>query len=114
MKRIGKKHFETIVSDALQHLPQRFLQKLDNVAVVVEEEHDDPELFGLYEGVPQTKRDSGYTFVMPDKITLFRKTLCAACATEEELKEEIRHTVMHEIAHHFGISDERLDEIGKY
>ena len=109
---IMRGHFEAIVADALQHLPPQFLEKLDNVGVVIEEENeDDPELLGLYEGVPQTQRDSGYTFVMPDKITLFRKTLCEACETQEELKEEIRHTVMHENAHHFGISDERLDEL---
>ena len=113
--RIRKqKKFEALVREALKELPEKFRLRLENVGIVIEEEHEDKELLGLYEGVPQTHRDSGYTFVMPDKITLFRKALCEACETEEELRREIRHTVMHEIAHHFGISDERLDEIGKY
>ena len=113
--RIRKqKKFEALVREALKELPEKFRLRLENVGIVIEEEHEDKELLGLYEGVPQTHRDSGYTFVMPDKITLFRKALCEACETEEELRREIRHTVMHEIAHHFGIPDERLDEIGKY
>jgi len=71
-------------------------------------------LLGLYEGVPQTRRTTNYGMVLPDKITIFQKTIEAKCRNEEEILAEIEHVVKHEIAHHFGISDERLREIGRY
>ena len=110
---IMRGHFEAIVADALQHLPPQFLEKLDNVGVVIEEENeDDPELLGLYEGVPQTQRDSGYTFVMPDKITLFQTAIeqyAAECA--KSIREVIKDVIWHEIAHHKGYDDQELEEM---
>lgn len=125
--------FERLVALALDALPERFRERLANVEVVIEEaptgeqrrifrarqtnEADDAEdetLFGLYEGIPQSIRDSGYTLVLPDKITIFRTSILEACETEDEVRNEVRATVLHEIAHHFGISDERLDDLGKY
>nr|WP_196792030.1 metallopeptidase family protein [Motilibacter deserti] len=85
-----------------------------NVAVVVEEEppEDDPELLGLYEGTPLTERGEWYTGVLPDKISVFRGPLLRMCATREEVVEEVLVTVVHEVAHHFGIDDDRLHELG--
>lgn len=122
---MGKKQFDVLVKEALRAIPKRFQRRLSNVAIVVEEAptadqlraHDVPAgetLFGFYEGVPQIDRGDSYTFVLPDKITIFRKPLLESCVDEEELMREIRATVVHEIAHHFGISDDRLEEIGKY
>ena len=113
--------FEELVAEALDEIPEPFASHLDNVHVVVEDEPSaehlgdvgDPHtLFGLYEGVPQTERGPGYSLVMPDKITIFRGPICRACADEDEVYEEVAVTVVHEIAHHFGIDDERLDELG--
>nr|WP_196791437.1 metallopeptidase family protein [Motilibacter aurantiacus] len=85
-----------------------------NVAVVVEEEppEDDPELLGLYEGTPLTERGEWYTGVLPDKISVFRGPLLRMCETREEVVEEVLVTVVHEVAHHFGIDDDRLHELG--
>lgn len=71
-------------------------------------------LFGLYEGVPLTNRTSGYNMVLPDKITIFRQPIEAHCRTDEQVRRVVRRTVLHELAHHFGISDERLHELGAY
>jgi len=125
MIRLDEKVFERIVAEAIDALPETFLKKLDNVAVVIEEEATpeqlrendippDSTLYGLYVGIAQTDRSEGYTFVLPDKITVFRKPILEDCATEAEVRAEVLHTVAHEIAHHFGISDERLEELGKY
>ena len=73
---------------------------------------DDPDLLGIYEGTPLTERDSGYTMVEPDRITIFRNPTLQMCDSEEEVVEEVAITVVHEIAHHFGIDDERLHELG--
>lgn len=112
---ISAEAFEALVVEALEEIPEPFASLLDNVDLVVEDESPADavgELFGLYEGIPQTERDGNYTFVMPDKITLFRGPLSRACADEDELYEEIAVTIVHEAAHHFGISDERLEELG--
>jgi predicted Zn-dependent protease with MMP-like domain len=86
---------------------------MDNVAVVVREGSAASGLLGRYEGIPLTERDSSYAgMVMPDRITVFRRPLLAMCGGEEELVEQIRITVIHEVAHHFGIDDDRLDELG--
>ena len=114
--------FEALVIDAIGELPQELLARLDNVAIVVQEwpnrdqmdeaelEHRG-ELLGLYEGIPLTDRE-GYNLVLPDKITIFQGPVEAMCHTREEMAREIRVTVAHEIAHHFGIDDERLEEMG--
>jgi predicted Zn-dependent protease with MMP-like domain len=116
-------HFEELVASALDALPEPFASHLDNVEIVVEDEPSIEQLddvgraytlFGLYQGVPQTKRGRGYSFVMPDKITIFRGPILRACADVADVARQVTQTVVHEIAHHFGISDDRLREIGRY
>lgn len=87
---------------------------MDNVVILVEADPppEEPNLLGLYEGVPLTERDSGWAGVLPDSITIFRNPLIALCHTREELVEQIKITVVHEIAHHFGIEDDRLTALG--
>jgi len=105
--------FEELVSDALDEIPEELWRLVDNVAVVVREGFDGSSLLGLYDGVPLTERDAGYGgMVMPDRITIFRRPLLAMCADEVEVVEPARVTVIHEIAHHFGIDDARLHELG--
>ena len=115
--------FRRLVTQALEGLPAEFLEKMDNIEVVVEglptpDQEDsaggDPEeglLMGLYEGIPLTERTSSYGGVLPDRITLFQENIEAVCETPEEIIEEVRTTVLHEIAHHFGIDDDRLLEL---
>ncbi|MCX7624492.1 MAG: metallopeptidase family protein [Thermomicrobium sp.] len=121
---LSRRAFEALVAEVLDTLPEPFRSALDNVAVVVEQEPRvrhrrvagmrGGTLFGLYEGVPLTERTSGYGLVPPDVITLFRGPLCRAARNREELGELVRRTVLHELAHYFGISDERLLELGRY
>ncbi len=111
---MSRERFEGLVSDALDTVPAELTELIDNCVVLVEDEppQDDPELLGIYEGTPLTERDSAYTMVMPDRITIFRNPTLAMCDSEEEVVEEVAITVVHEIAHHFGIDDERLHELG--
>ena len=104
------------MADALDGLPRWIRQRLENVAVVIEDgpPADQPSLLGLYQGIPLTRRGVGYAGVLPDRITLFRFSIARGMRTEQELRERIRHTVVHEIAHFFGISDERLIELDRY
>ena len=106
--------FEALVADALDGLPAELARLIDNCVVLVEDAPpaDDPELLGLYEGVPLTERGSGYTMATPDRITVFRRSVLEGCDTEADVIEEVRITVLHEVAHHFGIDDERLHELG--
>jgi predicted Zn-dependent protease with MMP-like domain len=105
--------FDEHVRAALDELPPGLAAALENVAVVVEDEHpDDPDLFGLYEGVPLTERSSWDGGRLPDRITIYRRPLEEECADPRELREEIRITVLHELAHYFGIDEDRLDELG--
>jgi len=119
-----REEFERLVAEALEGLPEEFQKRLDNVDLVVvayptrgqmERAGVGPHqtLFGLYEGVPLTKRDGGYHLVLPDKITVFQRPVEAVCRTNEEIRNLVRQTVIHEIAHHFGIGDERLRELEK-
>jgi predicted Zn-dependent protease with MMP-like domain len=107
-----RRDFETLVAEALDDLPAEFRDRLDNVEVVIEDAPGREGLLGLYHGIPQTKRGSGYAGVLPDVITIYRLPLEARARTPERLRDEVRRTVWHEIAHHFGISDERLRELG--
>ena len=102
--------------EALDALPGWVRERLDNVDVLVEDRvlPDQRHLLGLYEGIPLTQRSAGYFGVLPDRITLFRPTIEAAARDEASLRELIRHTVIHEFAHFFGISDERLRELDRY
>jgi predicted Zn-dependent protease with MMP-like domain len=108
--------FERAIQEALDALPEPLQRAMSNVDVVVEEESPPGErLLGLYEGVPLTERSSQYGGVLPDKITLFRGPLERRAGFDDErLRAEIRHTIWHEVAHHFGISDERLVELDRY
>lgn len=106
--------FDDLVADALDAIPAPLAALMDNVVVLVEEEPpaDDPDLLGLYVGTPLTERDSNYTFHPPDQIFVYRGPLLRMCADAEELAEEIEITVVHEVAHHFGIDDEQLHAMG--
>ena len=104
--------FEEMVATALDSLPAELGRLMQNVAVIVEHDPGPPGLLGLYEGIPLTSRTSDYTGVLPDRITIYRRAICAICRTEQEVADEVRRTVVHEIAHHFGIDDDRLTELG--
>ncbi len=114
MPKRSRRRFESLVADALDELPGWVHEAMDNVAVVVEDlpPEEDPELLGLYEGIAKTERDF-YAGALPDRITLFRSTIEAQAGDDdEELRAVVAETVMHEVAHHFGISDERLEGLG--
>jgi len=106
--------FEEHVRRALESLPPELGRAMSNVEIVVEDEHpDEPDLFGLYLGIPLTERDAGYAGALPDKIAVYRVPLEEEFGDDlDVLEEEIRITVLHEIAHHFGIDEERLSELG--
>jgi len=105
--------FEELVSDALDLIPPELAAAIDNVVVLVaDRDPEDPELLGLYQGIALTERDSSYAGALPDTITIFRESLLEICETEDDVVEEVAITVIHEIAHHFGIDDERLHELG--
>lgn len=108
----ARQRFEQYVQDALDALPEQLAAQMDNVAVVVEDGTPDGPLLGLYHGIDQTARDGWYAGVLPDLITIYRLPLEARARSDAELAEQVRVTVWHEIAHHFGISDERLHELG--
>ena len=111
---ISDADFDEAVSQALDQIPQEFLDVLDNVVILVEDEPSGPEkdLLGLYEGIPLSERDSQYGGVLPDHIFIFRQPLKSVCSSVDELIEEIGVTVVHEIAHFFGIEDDHLHELG--
>lgn len=112
MKPLDEERFAALVDQALDELPDRFWARLDNVAVVVEDVNaEDPSLLGLYEGIPQTDRWE-YSGVLPDKITVYRLALCEMCGDETELVEQVKITVVHEVAHHLGIEEDALHELG--
>ena len=108
--------FEQTAQEALDTLPPELRGAMSNVSIIFEDEPPDGQpLLGLYQGVPLTRRTSGYAGALPDKITIFRGPLERLYgADDEQLRAQIRHVVLHEIAHHFGISDERLVELDRY
>lgn len=114
--------FATIIAGAMDELPETYVRALDNVAVVYEDEPTPEQrelmklrrnqtLFGLYQGIPQTARGSGYNLVLPDKITIFKQPLEQASRDMAELKANVKHTLWHEIAHHFGLDHDRIHEL---
>ena len=122
---MNRNTFEHLVAEALNTLPKLFQEKLDNVEVVVEEWPDQEtmrragvrhptQLLGIYHGVPQTKRTRNYGLVLPDKISIYQRPIEMRCRTMTQVRAMIHRTLRHEIAHHFGLSDERLREIGAY
>jgi predicted Zn-dependent protease with MMP-like domain len=112
MVRVERERFEIMVGEALDGLPPQLGRVMRNVAVTVD--HDTPPngLLGLYQGVPLTERDSNYAGVLPDRITIYRQAICQMCDSDEQVIEEVRRTVVHEVGHHFGIDDDRLHELG--
>lgn len=124
---ISSERFEQLVDEALSSIPDEFWEVVDNLAVTVAEWPSRTHLastdtrtgftlLGLYEGVPLTERSQYYGLVPPDKITIFRVPILQMCPPDDEdaVRQQVRRTVLHEVAHHFGISDERLREIGAY
>ena len=117
---MSESDFEAAVTDALDRIPAELAKTMSNVAIFIEDDYtphpgEDPDtvLLGLYEGVPLTERDSWWDAgSLPDRITIFRQPILEICASREDVIEEVTVTVVHEIAHHFGISDERLHELG--
>ncbi|WP_213451232.1 metallopeptidase family protein [Rhizomonospora bruguierae] len=111
---MSAERFEELVADALDEVPEPLLRLMDNVVVLVEDDSppDGPHLLGLYEGHALTGRGWNYTGVLPDRITIYRRPILSICDTEQDVVEEVLVTVVHEIAHHFGISEERLHDLG--
>ncbi len=108
---VAPERFEQMVADALDSLPSDLGRAMDNVAVVVGDKAEGRPLFGLYEGIPLTSRGT-YAGAVPDRITIYQGTICERCTTEAEVVAQVRKTVLHEVGHHFGISDARLHELG--
>jgi predicted Zn-dependent protease with MMP-like domain len=110
---VDPERFEELVGEALDELPAEFLRAMDNVVVLVEPRHpEDPELLGLYEGVALTERTSDYGGVLPDRITIYQDAIVDICADRDEVVHEVAVTVVHEIAHHFGIDEDTLHDLG--
>lgn len=113
VKAVPDRAFRTYVEASLDTIDPRLADLMQNVIVVIEDQHpDEPDVLGLYEGIPLTERESYGMMDLPDRVTIYRLALCDMCESIEELIHEIRVTVIHEIAHHFGIDDERLHELG--
>jgi predicted Zn-dependent protease with MMP-like domain len=118
---MDNERFEALVDEAIESLPDEFKERMENVDIVIADRPTRSQLrklprghtlLGLYEGVPLTERTTNYGLVMPDKITIFKETIEERCRSDREVVTEVRRTVLHEIAHHFGIDDARLDELG--
>lgn len=119
---ISDEQFAAIIAEAMDELPEKYIRALDNVAVVYADEPTPEQrqemrlrahqtLFGLYQGIPQTARGAGYNLVLPDKITIFKHPLMAASYDIAQLKAHVKHTLWHEIAHHFGLDHDRIHEL---
>ena len=111
---MGREEFERLVDAALDEIPEELAGLIRNVVVLVEDDPppDDPDLLGLYEGIALTERHGEPGLELPDRIFVFRRPLLAWCDDEAQLVDEVRITVVHEVAHHFGIDDDRLHELG--
>ena len=119
---MNKSEFEKLVQEGIQQIPKKFRNKLTNVVITIENSPsqtqlrklnlpDNQLLFGLYQGIPQTKRGFNYNLVLPDKITIFQKPIESLSESSEEIRQIVRQTIWHEIAHHFGIDERRIREI---
>jgi predicted Zn-dependent protease with MMP-like domain len=122
MINISNEEFNQYASEAVDSLPAHYLDHLSNVAIVVEDEPSPEQrqklhlvngvtLFGLYEGIPLTNRSGNYSLVLPDKITIFKRPIEASSNSLPELKEQLKRTIWHEIAHHYGLGHDRIDEL---
>ena len=124
MLSVSDEEFEKLIGEAMDSLPEKYVEGLNNVLVTYEDEptpeqrvelklHCNQTLFGLYQGVPRTQRGNGYNMVLPDKITIFKNPILHASQDMTALKAQIRHTVWHEIAHHYGLDHDRIHELEK-
>lgn len=122
MYQLTDEQFDALITKAMDELPQEYIQGLDNVAIVQADEPTEEQkekmniregavLLGLYEGIPLTQRGNNYTFVLPDKITLFKHSILRVVRSEDELFEQIKRTLWHEIAHYYGLNHRRMDEL---
>jgi predicted Zn-dependent protease with MMP-like domain len=109
---VEPERFETMVTEALDGLPTELGTLMSNVAVVVEHGEGPRHLLGLYQGIPLTHRTTSYAGALPDRITIYRRAICAICTSEEGVVDQVRRTVVHEVGHHFGIGDARLRQLG--
>jgi predicted Zn-dependent protease with MMP-like domain len=111
---MSREQFEDLVAQALDDVPAELSALIDNCVILVEDDAPphDPDLLGLYDGTPLTERGGDYTMALPDRITVYRNPTLAMCTSENEVVSEVNITVVHEIAHHFGIDDERLHDLG--
>jgi predicted Zn-dependent protease with MMP-like domain len=111
---VDEEEFERLVESALASIPRELSRAMRNVAIFIENESppNRPVLLGLYEGIPLTERGEWYAGVQPDRITIFRLPILSFCRSREQVVEEVRKTVVHEVGHHFGIDDARLHELG--
>lgn len=110
---MSRRRFDELVADALDTIPPELTRAMDNVVVLVDDRNvDDPELLGLYEGVALTERTSNYGGVLPDRITIYREAILDVCEDEDEVVDEVAVTVVHEVAHHFGIDEATLHRLG--
>jgi predicted Zn-dependent protease with MMP-like domain len=112
MVDISVEKFEEMVALALDGIPSDLGAAMENVAVMVDSDTPAGRLLGLYEGIPLTSRGSHYSATTPDRITIYMAAICRSCQTEPEVVEAVRRVVIHEIGHHFGIDDKRLEELG--
>jgi predicted Zn-dependent protease with MMP-like domain len=114
MVEVSDERFAELVEDAFRSVPADLAALLDNVALFIEDDApaDDPDLLGYYDGVALTERDTSYGGQLPDRIVVFRRPTLAICDSEADVVHEVGITVVHEIAHHFGIDDDRLHELG--
>jgi predicted Zn-dependent protease with MMP-like domain len=109
---VDEETFGTLVELALDGIPTELRREMRNVSIAVEDQGASPNLLGLYHGVPLTQRTTQYAGVMPDRITIYRLPILWRCATLDDVVRQVRITVVHEVAHHFGIDDQRLHELG--
>ncbi len=113
MRAVPVQRFEELVADALDEVPPELMALLDNVVVLVEDRNpDEPDLLGLYEGYALTERGWDHSGALPDRIMIYREAICDVCEDEDQVAEEVTITVVHEIAHHFGIDDDKLHALG--
>ncbi len=112
MVEVDPERFEVMVSEALDGIPVELGEHMSNVAVTVQHDSGPAGLLGLYQGVPLTSRTTFYAGALPDRITIYRRAICAVCNSDSEVVKQVRRTVIHEVGHHFGIGDARLHELG--
>ncbi len=113
MVSVDSIEFERLVEEAIDSIGDPFHSLMDNVVLFIEDQNaEEPDLLGLYEGIPLTERDNYGGLEMPDRITIYRRAICRMCHSRQEVIDEVQITVVHEVAHHFGIDDDRLHDLG--